>query len=225
MPVKEPCLKGGFSDANFYEGRSPFGGVNVPDARRLRELERQNVKLNRLLADPGITCRMSRCGDCWDRAAMERFFSAWKIERIDRKRYATSGDTLATGARGCGQKRRQRKDGHSREHEATVPREVVVNNAMPRQAEKPADRDLERDHQDDPQKAYREQLPRASRSDPADGEVGDQQDHHRAGEYAELARLKIAHKRLQEDGAKRAVNGLSRRDNQPDEEPADQIAV
>jgi len=43
----------------------------------------------RLLADQGITCSMSRRGDCWDNAAMESFFSTLKIERIHRQRYAT----------------------------------------------------------------------------------------------------------------------------------------
>ena len=34
----------------------------------------------RLLADQGITCSMSRKGDCWDNAAMESFFSTLKTE-------------------------------------------------------------------------------------------------------------------------------------------------
>ena len=36
MPIKELCLKGGFSDATFYKWRAKFGGMDVPDARRLR---------------------------------------------------------------------------------------------------------------------------------------------------------------------------------------------
>lgn len=38
MLVKEVCRKGGFSDATFYKWRAKFGGMDVPDARRLREL-------------------------------------------------------------------------------------------------------------------------------------------------------------------------------------------
>jgi putative transposase len=49
----------------------------------------------RLLADQGITCSMSRRGDCWDNAAMESFFSTLKIERIHRKRYATRDEMRA----------------------------------------------------------------------------------------------------------------------------------
>jgi len=39
----------------------------------------------RLLLDQGITCSMSRRGNCWDNAAMESFFSSLKTERVDRK--------------------------------------------------------------------------------------------------------------------------------------------
>ena len=51
MPVKELCRKGGFSDVTFYKWRARFGGMDVPDARRLRELEQENAKLKRLLAE------------------------------------------------------------------------------------------------------------------------------------------------------------------------------
>ena len=51
MPIKELCRKGGFSDATFYKWRAKFGGMDVPDAKRLRELEGENAKLKRLLAE------------------------------------------------------------------------------------------------------------------------------------------------------------------------------
>ncbi len=50
-PIKELCRKHGFSDASFYLWRRRFGGMDVPDAKRLRELEAENAKLKRLLAD------------------------------------------------------------------------------------------------------------------------------------------------------------------------------
>ncbi len=43
----------------------------------------------RLMADHGITCSMSRSGNVWDNAAMESFFSSLKTERIKRKTYRT----------------------------------------------------------------------------------------------------------------------------------------
>jgi putative transposase len=48
VPVKDVCRKGGFSDATFYKWRAKYGGMDVPDARRLRELEGENAKLKRL---------------------------------------------------------------------------------------------------------------------------------------------------------------------------------
>lgn len=51
MPIKELCRQGGFSDATFYKWRSKFGGMDVSDAQRLRELESENSKLKKLLAE------------------------------------------------------------------------------------------------------------------------------------------------------------------------------
>ncbi len=51
IPIKELGRKHGFSDASFYKWRAKFGGMNVDEACRLRELEGENGKLKRLLAD------------------------------------------------------------------------------------------------------------------------------------------------------------------------------
>lgn len=51
MPVKELCRKGGFSDATFYKWRAKFGGMEASDAKRLKELESENAKLKKLLAE------------------------------------------------------------------------------------------------------------------------------------------------------------------------------
>lgn len=51
IPIKDLCRKGGFSDATFYKWRARFGGLEVADAKRLRELESENAKLKRLLAE------------------------------------------------------------------------------------------------------------------------------------------------------------------------------
>ncbi|XHS79314.1 IS3 family transposase [Burkholderiaceae bacterium UC74_6] len=51
MPVKELCRQGGFSDATFYKWRAKFGGMQATDAKRLRDLEGENAKLKRLLAE------------------------------------------------------------------------------------------------------------------------------------------------------------------------------
>jgi putative transposase len=51
VPVKELCRKHGFSDATFYSWRSKFGGMTVPDVKRLRDLESENTRLKKLLAE------------------------------------------------------------------------------------------------------------------------------------------------------------------------------
>jgi putative transposase len=49
----------------------------------------------RLLAQQGISCSMSRRGDCWDNAVMESFFSTMKTERINRRHYLTPDEARA----------------------------------------------------------------------------------------------------------------------------------
>src|SRR5207245_11411607 len=44
-------------------------------------------QFQRLMADNGVDCSMSRSGNVWDNAAMESFFSSLKTERIGRKVY------------------------------------------------------------------------------------------------------------------------------------------
>lgn len=51
LPVRELCRQYAFSDASFYTWRAKFGGMTVPDATRLRELEAENAQLKKLLAE------------------------------------------------------------------------------------------------------------------------------------------------------------------------------
>ena len=48
-----------------------------------------------LLTSNGVTCSMSRSGNCWDNAAMESFFSSLKTERVARKTYRTRDQARA----------------------------------------------------------------------------------------------------------------------------------
>ncbi|MHC4047931.1 IS3 family transposase [Bradyrhizobium sp. 23AC] len=52
-------------------------------------------QFQRLMADSGIVCSMSRSGNVWDNAAMESFFSSLKTERIERKTYRTRNEARA----------------------------------------------------------------------------------------------------------------------------------
>ncbi|CAK7262000.1 Insertion element ISR1 uncharacterized 10 kDa protein A3 (plasmid) [Shinella sp. WSC3-e] len=51
LSVVELCRKYGVSDATFYKWRSKYGGMDVPEAKRLKALEDENAKLKRLLAE------------------------------------------------------------------------------------------------------------------------------------------------------------------------------
>ncbi len=51
MPGKEIGRKHGFRDSSFYKWRSKYAGMEASEARRLRELELENGKLKRLLAE------------------------------------------------------------------------------------------------------------------------------------------------------------------------------
>jgi putative transposase len=51
IPVKELCRKHGFSEASYYLWRSKFGGMSFPEAKRLKELESENARLKKLLAE------------------------------------------------------------------------------------------------------------------------------------------------------------------------------
>ena len=54
-------------------------------------------QFQRLMADNGVACSMSRSGDVWDNAALESFFSSLKTERIGRKTYRTRNHAKADG--------------------------------------------------------------------------------------------------------------------------------
>lgn len=51
VAVKELCRTNGFSDATFYKWRARFGGMQAGEATRLREIETENGKLKKLLAE------------------------------------------------------------------------------------------------------------------------------------------------------------------------------
>lgn len=49
--TKELCRRHGISEATFYNWKAKYAGMTVSEARRLKELEAENSKLKRLLAD------------------------------------------------------------------------------------------------------------------------------------------------------------------------------
>ena len=49
--VKEIIRRHGISEQTFYRWKSKYGGLEVSDVRRLKELEAENAKLKKLLAE------------------------------------------------------------------------------------------------------------------------------------------------------------------------------
>ena len=51
LPTAELCRKHGLSPATFYKLKAKYGGMDLSDANRLKQLEAENTKLKRLVAD------------------------------------------------------------------------------------------------------------------------------------------------------------------------------
>lgn len=51
LPMAEACRQSGISEQTFYRWRAKYGGMDASEAKRLRELEEENRKLKRLVAD------------------------------------------------------------------------------------------------------------------------------------------------------------------------------
>lgn len=51
FPVKDIIRRHGIAEQTFYRWKSKFGGMEVSDAKRLRELEAENARLKKLYAE------------------------------------------------------------------------------------------------------------------------------------------------------------------------------
>jgi putative transposase len=51
MKVSDLCRKHGISEATFYNWKSKYGGMKVDELKRLRELEQENARLKRIVAN------------------------------------------------------------------------------------------------------------------------------------------------------------------------------
>ena len=63
--------------------------------RPLEFAQYTSEQFQKLMADHGVICSMSRSGNVWDNAAMESFFSSLKTERTARKTYRTRDQAKA----------------------------------------------------------------------------------------------------------------------------------
>ena len=62
MAVAELCRRHGFSDASFYKWRAKYGGLEADEAKRLRELETENHRLKKLLAEAHLDIEALKVG-------------------------------------------------------------------------------------------------------------------------------------------------------------------
>ena len=60
LSIKELCRRHGFSEASFYLWRNKFGGLSVPEAKRLKALETENARLKKLLAEAMLEQEVTR---------------------------------------------------------------------------------------------------------------------------------------------------------------------
>lgn len=60
LPVKDLCRRHGFSEASYYLWKSKFGGMTVSDAKRLKQLETENARLKKLLAETLLEAQISK---------------------------------------------------------------------------------------------------------------------------------------------------------------------
>lgn len=51
MTIREVCRAHNITETTFYRWRRQYGGLSVPETHRLKELEKENSRLKRLLAE------------------------------------------------------------------------------------------------------------------------------------------------------------------------------
>ena len=58
LAVADVCRKHNCSEQSFYRWKAKFGGMTVSEAKRLKELERENTELKRMVAEQALDIRM-----------------------------------------------------------------------------------------------------------------------------------------------------------------------
>ena len=58
MPVADICRKAGISQATYFNWKKKFEGLTPPEMRRLKQLEDENAKLRKLVADLSLDREM-----------------------------------------------------------------------------------------------------------------------------------------------------------------------
>ncbi len=56
--IREVCREHNVTEQTFYRWRRTYGGMEVSEAKKLRELERENSELKKMVADLSLDVRM-----------------------------------------------------------------------------------------------------------------------------------------------------------------------
>lgn len=54
VPVLEACRKLGLTEQTYYRWKKEYGGLRVDQAKRLKALEQENLRLKRIVADQAV---------------------------------------------------------------------------------------------------------------------------------------------------------------------------
>lgn len=96
------CLDESLGKELVLQALSMALGMRQPDGGLLHHSDRgsqyASAAYQKALADQGITCSMSRRGDCWDNAVVESFFGTLKTELIDQRAWPTKRHARAAVA-------------------------------------------------------------------------------------------------------------------------------
>ena len=60
LSVEESCRKIGVNAQTYYRWRKKYGGLEISQAKQLKDLERENARLKRLVADQALDIAMLR---------------------------------------------------------------------------------------------------------------------------------------------------------------------
>ena len=60
LPLPELLRKYGISAGTYYRWKSKFGGLELSDAKRLKQLEEENRRLKKLVADQALDIQILR---------------------------------------------------------------------------------------------------------------------------------------------------------------------
>lgn len=58
LPARDVCRKYNISEQTFYRWKSKYGGMDVSEVKRLKELERENEELKKIVAEQALDIRM-----------------------------------------------------------------------------------------------------------------------------------------------------------------------